>query len=146
MDKSAFDSVYHSAVVILSYREHSVQELQHKLLNKDFDPNVIETVLEKLIDKNYLNDHRFAEVYTEYRIAKGNGRLKIRHDLQQRGVDAVIIQTTLAVYEEQWIELAAQARQKRFNHLPKTPQQKQQQMRFLQNRGFEWSQIQACFT
>ena len=69
--------IYNKALDILSRREHSEKELIQKLKNKFEEHDLIHEVTSKLINKNLLNDLRFAEAYTVSRKRKGFGPKKI---------------------------------------------------------------------
>ena len=139
------ESVYQRAILVLGYRDHSVQELRRKLLTKGFEEEAIEAVLVYLLKKKYLDDDNFSQQYCQYRFEKGYGRLKIRYELQQRGVAVPLIQSALQNYADEWYTSAQKVHQQRFGDKPKNQQQKNKQIRFLQNRGFEWEEINACF-
>jgi regulatory protein len=139
-------AIFQRALSILAQRDHSAHELSQKLAQKGYAWPEIEAVILQLVAKNYLNDGRFAELYCEYRVAKGDGRIKIAHALQQRGISNPLIQQSLSVYQTQWTDLAAQACRQHFGAtLPQNPAERQKQARFLLNRGFAWTEIQACF-
>ena len=71
---------------LLAMREHSAQELRHKLQYRGFDTDLIERVLLEMHDSGWQDNERFAENYARQRILKGYGPLKIRYELQQRGI------------------------------------------------------------
>ena len=71
--------------------------------------------------------------------------MRIELDLGERGLDAALVQDVLAESGQDWNELAAEVRRKKFGaSLPVDFNRKAKQMRFLQYRGFEQAQIQAA--
>jgi len=72
---------------LLSYREHSSFELTNKLRKRDFTKFEIDAVLALLIEKNYLNDRRFTEVFILSRLRKkAEGKPMILKRLMQKGI------------------------------------------------------------
>ena len=139
MNDNDFQQINQKALRYLSYREHSRLELEQKL--QDFDPDLVDAVLDDLAARDYQSDKRFAESYTRYRIHKGYGERYIRQVLKQRGVQNDIITHVLADYQHTWFELVVEVQQKRFQTLPNNPKAYAKQMRFLQYRGFSSEQI-----
>ncbi len=130
------------AMGYLARREHASLELSNKLARKGFDADVIDSVLVKLQADNLLNDERFVEVYVRYRANKGFGPLHIRQELQKRGINGDMINLD----DQDWVKFACQAREKRFGKMvPKLKSEQAKQFRFLQYRGFTFSQIEAVF-
>ena len=55
----------------LARREHSRLELYQKLKQRQFEPDVINSELSKLLDEGLQSDERFAEAFLRSRIDKG---------------------------------------------------------------------------
>lgn len=143
-DKDTIVQAHTVAVRLLSMREHSQKELHNKLVLRGFTEGVIATVLASLIDSHLQSDARYAENYVRMRSHKGYGPVTIVRDLQQRGIDAAIIDAAMAGADVQWQDLAARVRVKKFGAmLPNTPAQIAKQQRFLQYRGFDGADIRA---
>ncbi len=102
------------AIQILTPREHSVQELRLKLLKRNIEHDKIEAIIAYLIELNYLSDERFAEAYVAERVRKGDGPLKIRSNLQKRGVDRSLVERFVSSDDDIWIERASDVLSKRF--------------------------------
>jgi len=144
--ESNVKSARNTALNYLSRREHSRQELYLKLQQKQFSDESIDIVLDRLSEENLQNDSRFAENYIRYRYQKGFGPLKIRHELQQRGVSADVLERQMSVYSEQWPKLLNQQRNKKFGQvIPTETKEKQKQQRFLQNKGFSIDSVMRLF-
>ena len=85
---------------ILTGREHSIAELRQKLRRKWLKKSaqeaeqqeqmqeLIETVLGQLLNDKLLDESRFTKSFIRFRIAKGSGPVKIRHELMERGIPA----------------------------------------------------------
>jgi regulatory protein len=133
-----------AALRLLARREHSELELRHKLLARQFGGDLIERVVGELAGRGLLSDRRFADVYARARFERGFGPLRIRCELQQRGVAAELVGETLAQLSADWLDSATRQRRKRFGaDPPEDARARTRQMRFLQQRGFTGEQIRA---
>jgi len=139
-------SLNERAMNFLARREHSVKELQTKLVKADFDIDEINAVIDKLITSNLQSDQRFTENYSRYRSQRGFGSLKIRLELKERGVSAELISQALDEADIDWFTLAVTVRCKRFGEQSPTDiKDRAKQQRFLQSRGFTHEQITESF-
>ncbi|HID82102.1 MAG TPA: regulatory protein RecX [Chromatiales bacterium] len=134
-------SCRNAAMNYLARREHSRQELIRKLSKKDFSQDEIETALDGLEQDGLLDDARFAEAYTRARVNKGFGPVRIRQELNDRGVSSELTEQMLTHWSDDWIMLAQQQQQKRFKCLAEDYTERVRQARFLQHRGFTSEQI-----
>ena len=73
------------AMNLLARREHSRAELKEKLLKREFEPDEVEATVASLADRNLISDERFAESFATGRIRRGQGPVRIRQELRQRG-------------------------------------------------------------
>lgn len=127
----------HVALAALSRREHSRLELLQKLQKAGFSNEEIEPLLEDLIKRNWLSEERFIEAFVRSRFNQNYGPMRIRYDLQQRGITREIITNALLEYKDAWAESARELKIRRFGEIPPTDQKnKAKQMRFLSSRGF----------
>ena len=131
-----------TAIRLLAMREHSQAELQHKLVERGFNALAVAQTLQELKAENLLSDERFTEAFVLSRRERGSGPVKIQAELQQRGIDTTLISRYLDFRDPEWLELAEQARQKKYGRArPDEYALKMQQARFLANRGFNHEQI-----
>jgi len=136
------DKIFASAIRMLAGREHSCFEIQAKLKSKGHGSDDIEIVIEQLLQDKYLDDSRFVEMFVRSKTNRGAGPIKIRLELQQRSVDASLIDEYLDFNQPEWLERAKEVRCKRFgDDLPIEQANKAKQVRFLQQRGFTQQQI-----
>jgi regulatory protein len=134
--------IRHKAMDLLSRREHSVDELFQKLLVRDYSADEISQTLEELINDNLLSNERFCEDFVRAKIAKGYGPVKIRQELQQKGISSAMISDYLNQSDEVWLDHLSQVKIKKFGQeAPQDLKQKAKQMRFLQYRGFSIQHI-----
>ena len=77
MNDDAYKAIHNKALDIISRREHSQKELTDKLAKKYDIPELINSVIHNLIEKNLLNDLRFSQAYVVARKRKGFGPKKL---------------------------------------------------------------------
>lgn len=76
-------------------------------------------------------------MFVRSRSERGDGPLKIRYGLRERGVDDGLIDAYLVRDTELWMEAARAQRDKRFGEgTPRDQRERARQARFLQGRGF----------
>lgn len=137
--------VRRAAMDLLARREYARAELAQRLERRGVPADVLVGVLDALVADQLLSDARFAASFVSARVGKGQGPLRIRRDLEQRGVAGELIAETLAAAGVDWLRLALEVRRKRFGPgIPGEYREKARQMRFLQYRGFDSDQIRRA--
>ena len=78
------------------YQERSQQEVRDKLYEWGLYPKVVENIIARLIDGNFLNEERFANAYTRGKFnQKGWGKIKIKQGLKFKRVSDPLIRKAL---------------------------------------------------
>lgn len=114
-----------------------------KLASGDCPPEVVAPVLDDLESRGLLSDQRFAENYIRHRFNRGFGPVRIRRELQEKGVAESLTAEALARAEIDWYAHAHQVWRKKFGQsAPKEYKERARQARFLQYRGFGHDHIQ----
>ena len=132
------------ALDLLARREHSRLELERKLAVRDHPAEVIARTLDQLEHSGLLDAARFAESFVRSRIGKGQGPLRIRRDLNERGLSGDEVEHAIAAVEIDWTAIAQAVRKKKFGaKSPGAFKERVRQSRFLQYRGFTADQIRA---
>ncbi len=132
------------ALDLLARREHAVLEMRRKLCYKGFDEEQVDAVLDELVSEALISDERFTASYLTAHVARGEGPLRIRAALKQKGVRDELIEDALEAHAADWQALISVALQKRFaGNDPKDHKERARQARFLQQRGFTMDQIRA---
>lgn len=72
----------------------TLEEVRRKLSAKGYDEDTISSVAGLLEEYHLVDDERYAKLYSSEKIRKG-GILKIRHDLQAKGIDKATIEDAL---------------------------------------------------
>jgi regulatory protein len=115
-------------VRLLARREHAAGELAAKLEQRGYGRAAIDAEIERLAAEGLQSDERFATLFVEQRVARGDGPVKLRSALGERGVDVGTIDSALTPFEDEWHALGVSA--------PATRNELSKRMRFLQGRGF----------
>jgi regulatory protein len=98
----------------------------------------VDEVLQDLQNHDLQSDERFTESFVHSRLRKGYGPVRIRQELSERGIGESVAEDALTRPADFWIEIAEQARRKRFGELPEAGDTDRwnTQARFLSRRGF----------
>ena len=132
------------ALDLLARREHSRRELERKLGARDFPTEIIDATLMELTASGALAEARFTESFVRSRAARGQGPVRIRMELAERGI-AADDSAAMLQGEQDWHALARAVRAKRFGPTsPKDFKERARQARFLQYRGFDAAQIKSA--
>ena len=95
------------AYAFLNRRERTVAEVQARLERAEVAPEEIAEVIAELIEFGYLDDARYARVFTQdKRSLEGWGSERIARSLRERGVERDLIEAALAerVNQDPWAE------------------------------------------
>lgn len=131
------------AIRLLARREYSRVELERRLVAKGHDDEATAECLDALAHEGLQSDARFAEVFLRSYIARGQGPLKIRAKLGERGIESDLIRSAFeeaAANELDWFTLACESLAKRFDGPGNTPRERARRERFLAGRGFDFDQ------
>jgi len=135
-----------TAVRLLAGREHSIAELQRKLLRKGHAQEVVEAVVEKLRLKKLVSDERFVSAFIRHHAQRGQGPVRIRGELRQQGIADGMVEEYLQEAGLDWPSLARAVRIRKFGAaMPRAMAERAKQGRFLQYRGFSSDQIRAAW-
>ncbi len=129
-------AVRRAAMDLLARREHSIQELQRKLRQRGADMQLVEVELQKLVDEGLLCEQRYLESYINSRAYSGRGPLRIREELNARGLSREDISKALAEADIDWSAQLQQLWERRFGQLQLERREYAKQVRFLLSRGY----------
>jgi regulatory protein len=136
--------VEQAAIQLLTVREHSRYELQRKLNRRYTDEALVELTLDGLEESGLLSDGRFTEQYVNQRMRKGYGPLRIRQELQERGIASELSEACLDLNAKDWQNLLNKAAQRKFGlEKPEGQREQARHARFLQGRGFPEGMIRG---
>ena len=130
---------------LLTRREHSQKELLDKLALRGFQRDEVEPVIDALAEQNWQNDGRYAECYVRQRIASGYGPVRIRYELQQRGINDVDLNAQVEEHGG-WENLLMDVYCNKYDDEKSLTQNEWlKRSRFLQQRGFSGEMIKHLF-
>jgi regulatory protein len=123
------------ALRLLSQREHSRAELERKLKTHEEEPGALVAALEDLQAKGFISDERVVESVLHRRAAT-LGALRIRMELQDKGIDPALVDQAVAGLRVSELERARELWRKKYGKPAATPEEKAKQARYLAARGF----------
>ncbi len=86
----------------LSFRPRSEWEVEKKLQEKKYPPNIVSKVINWLKDENLINDREFSLQWIKYQInKKPAGRIKLRNELLKKRINREIIDSVIDSFFEQ---------------------------------------------
>ena len=84
-----------------SYQERCHAEVKEKLYSLGLFKKDVELVISQLIEENYLNEERFAQLFARGKFRmKQWGRIKIKHELKQKRISEYCIKKALKEIDE----------------------------------------------
>ncbi len=136
-----------TALRLLARREHSREELDRKLVARGFDAATVTALLDQLDAEHLQSDARFTESYVHARRARGFGPMRIRMELEERGVAKDLIDEHLDERAAVWQDLMCAQYRKRYGDARADEySERTRRARFLQRRGFSSDMIWRLLT
>lgn len=133
------------ALGYLARRPHSTAEVRQKLKTAKVAAEVIEAVLARLLELQYLDDQAFAQQWVKSRGEfHPRSKAQLRQELRQKGVADEIISMALADLDS--LDLAYRAAQRKAARLRAADRRSFQQALgpFLARRGFGYDTVQQA--
>jgi len=149
--ESQFGKVYTRALEYCLSRPHSAKEVRDYLYRKTRDtrtqtgdikkgvsPEITQRVFDRLVDRNYINDEKFASYWFENRnLKKGTSMRKMVVELRAKGVENSIIEVLLANSERSDTEEVQKIIAKKRSRYP----DEQKLIAYLARQGFNYDDI-----
>ena len=110
LEEDTYEVAFQKAIQFINYRPRSVEETRRRLIKKGFSEEVVERTLEKLLERNWLDDLDFARQWIENRntFRPRSDRL-LAYELRVKGVADDKIKQALENFGGDENELAYQA-------------------------------------
>lgn len=125
------------ALKLLTSREHSRYELWRKLYRRGYPAEDVNAVLDQLSAEGLLSEERLLAAYVAERLEKGFGPLRIRAELQAKGLSDAAIDPHLDLQDDQCLALMARVDAGKFGQEPPNDRRTlAKRARFLEYRGF----------
>jgi regulatory protein len=151
-DLLAQDAPYRArerALRLLGLRDRSRWEIQARLRQAGFGPEVVDRTVDWLQGLGYLDDRRFAAAYAEGKAGSGWGPRRIRTELAAKGVDRRVVDELLQTWEDEAAgrEAGAEAleltvRRRFATQFATDPERAERRLAgFLARRGYDWDTI-----
>ncbi len=135
------------AVNLLTFKPRSIGEMRTRLLEKIWtNEEIVDEVIEKLKEYNYLNDEQFAASFASSKLRqKPIGKRILEQDLKKKNIDSETIDKALELVfeetpEEEMIDQAI-AKRLRIKGAPETHNDRQNFFGYLVRLGFEYDLI-----
>jgi regulatory protein len=129
------------AMNLLLQRDRSEKELRDRLLGEAYEPEAVQDAINYTSSFGYLDDARFAENYVASFTGKKSRRV-MRSELEQKGVDEVLIDRALeAVPEDESDQIRKLLRKKAGAPHKLDDREKRRAAAFLARRGFSGSDV-----
>ena len=136
------------AAALCARSEQAPGDIREKLARWGLNSGDAETVLRQLTKQGFIDEERYARAFVKDRFAfNGWGRIKIAHQLRQKGIPAAIIEEAMAViddgqYRERLTELLHAKWRTVKSREPRAAWAAM--MRFAASRGFETGIASEC--
>lgn len=152
--ESKFGKLYSRALDYVMMRPHSGREIRDYLYRKTlstrdkkgekregYSPALTERVFERLVEKGYINDEKFARWWVENRnVTKGSSMRKLTAELRAKGVASDVIEQAVGeVARSDEDELAKVVAKKRARYADN-----QKFMQYLARQGFNYDDIKTA--
>jgi regulatory protein len=131
-----------TALAWLGRQEYYEAKFRQKLVKAEATEEQIELLTEEFVQNNWLSEQRYCEGFVRGRINKGHGKIRIRADARQKGLDQDTLTLAVDAVELDWFEQARSTYQKKFHDRPVVDiKDKAKRLRFMQYRGFSIEQV-----
>jgi regulatory protein len=152
--ESQFGKIYGRALEYCLMRPHSVREVQQYLYKKTrpkrdksgelkpgVSPEITTRVFERLIEKGYVDDNKFARFWVENRfVNKGVSKRKLRSELMTKGINSTIISQLLSETVRNDAEEIQKIISKKRSHYPDD----NKLIAYLARLGFDYDEIKRA--
>lgn len=136
------NKAHSKALRYLGRRDRTVSEMRLYLKRKEFSPETIHEVVDRLLKEGWLNDDRLAREWARSRLEnRQHARYRVRRDLVSRGVDPEVAAQALQevfedVDEKVLAQRCAEKKLKTWQGLD-PPRVRRRLAQFLSRRGFD---------
>lgn len=137
---------YNSSLRLISRRPRAIQEVKDYLSKHEVGETTQSMVVERLLERKYLNDEVFTQWFIEQRnFFRPKGARALAYELRQKGIaqdviNKVLDKNTLPQDEYEKAKTISSKKLVMWKSLP-SEKQKQKLVGFLGRRGFSWDVI-----
>ncbi len=137
--KLSIDSKHYESAFIKSLRRpHSLQEMRLHLRKRGAEPEVAESIINRLVSKHYLDDARFVQFWFEMRSKSNKSKKYIISELKAKGVSEEVINSNMPSTDDySSLQSLIAQKTKRYPDTNKL-------MQYLMRKGFSYDDIQSA--
>jgi regulatory protein len=140
--RSEYGKATFQALNWMSYRPRSCQELERYLIGKGYDDELIAAVLAELEGEGHVDDQRFAQQWVGDRQTLGYSTVRLRQELQRKGVENEAIEAAFASSPIDEVTRLCELIKRR--RLMQRYADRQKLIRHLAGKGFDFGTIKAA--
>jgi regulatory protein len=130
------------ALLFLSYRARSENEIRKNLSKHEIPDAVIEETLERLRREGFADDKKFASAWVENRSTfRPRGRRALALELRQKGIEDHTIESALEGIDDEALAYEAGQKKARKLRVQEWTEFRKKMSEFLARRGFSYSVI-----
>jgi regulatory protein len=139
---------YQRALKFLAHRIRSKQEVVQRLRKYQTPADVVEVVLSRLEEKEYLNDEAFARAWVENRIEfRPRSTYLLRQELRQKGVEDVVIDVVLETLDDESLaQSAAEKYLRKIENMDDEQKFREKLYGHLARKGFTYATVADILT
>lgn len=136
-----------AALHFIGFKARTEWEVERKLMQEDYTPEVIERVLLFLKKYQYINDKTYCEAYIrQSQKLRPRGSRLLSKELKERGISDSMIEQVLDMAELDETGAACQLLLKKTRgFLPQEEKEKRRLYAFLQRKGFSFETIKEAW-
>ncbi len=149
--KETLNRAKNDSIRFLSYRPRTEWEMTNKLQNKSYQTGIVDKTMQWLKDNKLIDDREFCLMWIKDRINnKPMGKLKLKKDLYNKGIDTELIENTIHSFFEKdkdELELAYQLIDKKKDSFQSKniPLEPKKVISLLKSRGFSYQIIHHIY-
>jgi len=141
--KAVIDKAFDRSLNLIFRRRRSTWEMQQYLKQKDYEAEIIETILNTLSIKGYLDDAAFAEAWVNSRrLLKNTSKRRLQQELRAKRVPDEIITQALENDEADELEVLKELIEKKRTQT--RYKDKEKLMAYLIRQGYNYSDIKQA--
>jgi regulatory protein len=137
--QKAMEEPLNIALNYLSYQPRTVFEIKKHLEKKGFDHEIKHEVIEFLLERKYLNDRDFVELFVRSKVKyKARSKFAFKYQLKQKGVNSQTIDDVLEEYDDHELALKSVESKIKLWKTFEYEKFKKKAMNYLRYRGFSY--------
>ena len=125
----------------LSRREHSEKEIYLKFVNLVNSKDTLLEEILKLKEEGLISNQRYAEAYIRSRFHSGFGPIRIKYELEKKGVIEAIIKTAFQETDLDWDDKLKREFKKKYESNDMKSSNDNKISKFFLYRGFDLEKI-----